>query len=554
MNVRLDGLWALFLVGCCSLGCSSDDADAEGRAPAYGYPSSGDESLYAGIGGSSSAPTGGGVLLVDAGEMEERVEAGDRYEAVGTNPFVIAASDPLSTFGADVDTASYDLFRRDVGDGLLPDPESVRLEEYVNYFDYGYEAPAADAEHPFALHLAAAPGLFDRDTVMLRVGIQAELPPADGAKRPTNLVFLIDTSGSMTSADKLPLVKYTLTQALEVLDPADTVAIVTYAGSTRVALPPTPVAEASVIADAIASFEAGGSTAGAAGLELAYAQAEVAFIEGGINHVLLCTDGDFNVGPSSTAELVAMIEEKRATGITLTVLGYGSGNLNDAMMELVSNKGNGVYGVMTDEVSVAKYVDERLLSTMNFVAKDMKLQVELNPELVYAYRLLGYENRAIADEQFRDDAIDAGEVGAGHSVTALYELVLQGQEIPAVEGAPEPLDGAAYDGAVEVDAADLVMVKIRYKDVDATETDEAYEVSASLAPDDVAASEAEVDAGFQWAIAIAALAEILKDSPYADPSQLEVIGAVAARPGFDGDPDKEEFESLFATASALLDP
>ncbi len=538
------GFASLLVLGCFATACAFAASDDDDGAAAY----------YGGPGPTSAGTTAGAPL--PAGEQYDAVaaplSAGDRYDAVGTNPFVITASDPLSTFAADVDTASYDLFRRDIADGVLPDPASVRLEEYVNYFDYGYAPPATDAEHPFSLDLAAAPGLFDRDTVLLRIGIQAAPPPADGEKRPANLVFLIDTSGSMTSADKLPLVKYTLSQTLEVLEPTDTVAIVTYAGSTGVRLPPTPVANAEAILRVIQSLESAGSTAGAAGLELAYAQAQAGFIEGGINHVLLCTDGDFNVGPSSTAELVAMIEEERRTGVTLTVLGYGSGNLNDAMMEAISNKGNGVYGVMTDEVSVSNYVAERLLSTMNFIAKDMKLQVELNPALVYAYRLLGYENRAIADDDFRDDAIDAGEVGAGHSVTALYELVLAGHELPAATGAPAPVDGAAYTGPVEVAPEDLVTVKIRYKDVDATETDPAYEVAASLAPEAIGASEAELDASFQLAIAVASFAEILKQSPYADPDRLSTIGAVLARPAFDGDPDQEELESLFGTAVELM--
>ncbi|MBN2195272.1 MAG: von Willebrand factor type A domain-containing protein [Polyangiaceae bacterium] len=532
MSKNCLGIASLVALGCFSSACASLKSMDDGAG--------------------SDSRNAGPTITTGEEDVVDPIPAGDRYEAVGTNPFVITASDPLSTFGADVDTASYDLFRRDIADGVLPDPASVRLEEYVNYFDYGYEAPAADAEHPFSLDLEAAPGLFDHDTVMLRIGLQAMLPPADGEKRPANLVFLIDTSGSMMDTDKLPLVQYTLSQTLEILDPTDTVSVVTYAGSTSVRLPPTPVANFEAIMDVIQSLESGGSTAGAAGLELAYAQAQAGFVEGGINHVLLCTDGDFNVGPSSTAELVAMIEEERRSGVTLTVLGYGSGNLNDAMMEAISNKGNGVYGVMTDQVSVANYVAERMLSTMNFIAKDMKLQVELNPALVYAYRLLGYENRAIADEEFRDDTIDAGEVGAGHSVTALYELVLAGHEIPTAAGGPAPLDGAVYTGPVEVAPEDLVAVKIRYKDVDATETEPAHEVVASLAPEAVGASEAELDVSFQFATAVASFAEILKNSPYADPEHLSTIAAVAARPAFDGDPDKEEFESLFGAAVELL--
>lgn len=520
------GLLGLVGIGALTLGCSSIATDDGGMAEWSGVP---------------------GVTM-DAADAEGPSSA--TYEAVGTNPFVMTAHDPLSTFAADVDTASYDIFRRDAQAGTLPPPESVRLEEWVNYFDYGYEAPASDAAVPFAIHLAAAPSLFQPDTVMLRVGIQGRAAKPEEPKRAANLVFLVDVSGSMSSSDKLPLVKLTLLETLDVLDPTDTLSIVTYAGSTRVALEPTPISERATIERVIESFEAGGSTAGAAGLDLAYDQATAGFIEGGINHVLLCTDGDFNVGPSSAAELVDIIEEKRRSGVTFTALGFGYGN--DAMMELISNKGNGVYGVMTDEDAVIRYVHERLLSTMDFIAKDMKLQIEFNPERVLAYRLLGYENRAIEDDQFRDDAIDAGEIGAGHSVTALYELVLAGNDVPAPAGAPPIEDGASFAGVPEIAATDLAIVKVRYKRVDATEADPAMEVSASIAPAEVAANEALLDAAFQWALSVASLAEIVKKSPFADPTRLDLIQAILARPVFDGDPDKDELETLIGSVARQL--
>ena len=234
------------------------------------------------------------------------------------------------------------------------------------------------------------------------------------------------------------------------------------------------------------------------------------------------------------------------------MLGFGSGNLNDAMMEAITNAGNGVYGVISSSEQASRYVEERLLSTMTFIAKDMKLQIEFNPAEVYAYRLLGYENRAIADTQFRDDTVDAGEVGAGHRVTAIYELVLDGGTIPVPEGAPEPEEGDPYSGEVEVDPEDFVLVKVRYKDVDATEEDPAYEVSASLAPEDVAESYGALDTDFQWAVAVAAFAEILKESPYADVSQLSYIDKIVTNEAQADDPDRVEFASLFTTAQELL--
>lgn len=475
---------------------------------------------------------------------------GDKYVPPGTNPFVLTRHDPLSTFGADVDTASYDVFRRDVNLGGLPRPDSVRLEEYVNSFSYDYPAPAAGAAHPFQISLAAAQQVLSRSTVLLRVGIQAVTPPAQ-AKRPTNLVFLVDVSGSMQSADKLPLVQQVLRQTLDLLAPTDTVAVVTYAGDTRVRLPPTAVRDRAVITRVIDGLSASGGTAGAAGIDLAYAQAAQGMMDGGINHVLLCTDGDFNVGPSSTADLIKLIRTKRNMGITLTVLGFGVGNLNDHLMESVSNAGDGTYGVISNELQASQYVQQRLLSTIVHVAKDMKIQVEMNPERVAAYRLLGYEDRNIADTNFRNDVIDGGEVGDGHRVTALYELVLAGQPVPSAAAAPAPTDGPASVAPREVMATDLVLVKVRYKPVAASDATPASEVAQALPADVIAEGLAQADADLQWSVAIAAYAELLKQSPYADAAFLpeieRIVTAQAAR-----DVDRGEFAALFAKAKAKL--
>ncbi len=493
----------------------------------------------------------GGEYASNGSLAEPWPNEGDNYDAVGTNPFTLTAHDPLSTFAADVDTASYDLFVRDIEAGALPQPDSVRLEEYVNSFRYDYEAPADDAADPFSLFLDAAPSVLN-DTTTLRVGMQAVQPPPE-EKRPANLVFLVDISGSMTSSEKLPLVKQVLRQTLGILDPTDTVSIVTYAGSTGVALVPTPVSQRAQIEAVINGFEAGGSTAGAAGIDLAYGQAQNAFLEGGINHVILCSDGDFNVGPASTEELVELIEQKRTSGITLTVLGFGVGNLNDAMMEMISNKGNGIYGVISSERSAARYVEERMLSSFNIVAKDVKLQVEFNPEHVLAYRLLGYENRAINDDDFRDDGIDAGEIGAGHQVTALYELVLTGKPIPAPSEAPAIVDGEPFAGEREIDAADMALVKIRYKQPAATAEDIAQEVSASIATADIAPLLQSADPDLAWALSIAAFAEIIKGSPYADKQSLPTISdIVAADAKTDG--YRLEFAEHFAVATGLIEP
>ena len=510
------------------------------------YEGPGGDYYYSGMDASSGGMDTGGVPE----EPEPLDDKGDKYEDPGTNPFVLAAHDPLSTFATDVDTASYDLFRRDILEGFLPSKESVRIEEYVNFFAYGYEAPAPDSDIPFAISLEAAPSPATHETTLLRVGIKGRVPPPE-EKKAANLVFLVDVSGSMSASNKLPLVKVILKEALKVLDPTDRLSIVTYAGSTEVVLPSTPISSNTTIVSAIDNLGAGGSTWGAGGIELAYKQAEAGFIEGGINHVLLCTDGDFNVGASGNDELVKLIEEKRKSGITLTVLGFGIGNLNDSMMEAITNAGNGTYSVIADEDQAIDYVHDRLLSNLVYIAKDVKIQVELNPALVHAYRLLGYENRAIADNDFKNDKVDAGEIGAGHTVTALYELVLTGDDIPMAEGAPPAEDGAEFDGELEVAATDLCLVKVRYKDVDATEEDPARQVDAGLAAADVKESLQGTSGDFKWAAAIAAFAEILKESVYADPSLLPTIEELVTT-NAGSDPDRKEFLSLFGGAKTLL--
>ncbi|MCU0662935.1 MAG: von Willebrand factor type A domain-containing protein [Myxococcota bacterium] len=521
------GVWSMLAAGIlASAGCGMDDASDSANL----------------------IDTSGGSYDEDFGAPA--TNEGDKYEAVGTNPFVLTAHDPFSTFAADVDSASYDIFRRDISSGILPHPASVRLEEFVNYFHYDYPAPSVDAEHPFSITVSAAPGLFDRDTSLLRVAIAAENPPPS-EKKPANLVFLIDTSGSMSDENKLPLVQHLLVKALDVLEPGDRVSIVTYAGFTGLALGSTDVENKAVIEEAIESFTAQGSTAGAAGIDLAYEQAAAGFIQGGINHIILCTDGDFNVGPYTDQELVSLIEEKRDSGVTLTVLGFGRGNLNDSMMEKLSNAGNGNYAVISGTKQADDYVENRLLGNLVVVAKDMKIQVEFNPEHVFAYRLLGYENRAIADEDFTDDTVDAGEVGAGHRVTALYEIVPEGKSIPMVVNAPEIEDGEPEQGEREVGEQELVLVKVRYKSPEAQTDDPAFAVSASLSSGALRDELSQADADFQYAVAVAAFAEILKESPYAAPGALEQISEILAQQSF-ADPQREELKNLFETASSLL--
>jgi Ca-activated chloride channel family protein len=474
-----------------------------------------------------------------------------KFEAPGTNPYVIAAGDPQSTFAVDVDTASYDIFRQYIEMNMLPSKDSVRLEEYVNYFPYDYPQPAHDSPTPFAIAVDAAPNPFTPETTLLSIGIKAREAGPD-TKKPANLVFLVDVSGSMSNNNKLPLVKKVLTESLEVLEATDTVSIVAYSGHVAVKLGPTPVSKKKTIKEKINALSASGSTAGGQALQLAYTQAANGFIDGGINHILLCTDGDFNVGISGTDALVSFIEEKRKTGITLTALGFGTNNLNDAMMEAVTNAGNGIYAVIANEDQAIAYVNKRLLSTMTHVAKDVKFQIEFNPEQVYAYRLLGYENRALEDHQFLDDKVDAGEVGTGHTVTALYELVLAGGELPTVEGAPEPLNNSELsDVVLDVKPDELCLVKIRYKHVEATEDDEAFQVERGLSASMIHPTLGDASGDLQWAAAVAAFSEILKESPYGNIDYENTITElIEANAGDDG--DRLEFHSLMTTAFQML--
>jgi Ca-activated chloride channel family protein len=542
--------------GAMSMGgrASSGGALGSGGASSRGGSTSmGGSTMVSAADAGAARADAGAAPSPDSGVATDtlvRADSGDKFTPVGTNPFVMTTHDPFSTFAADVDTASYDIFRRDASQGLLPAASSVRLEEYVNYFSYDYPAPIEGSPYPFQISLAAANQVFDRGTALLRVGIQAMQPPPF-VKKATNLVFLLDVSGSMADANKLPLVQKLILATLDQLDASDHVSLVTYSTTAKVVLGTTSMEKKADVAAAVAALSASGSTAGADGLGLAYAQAEAGFIAGGINHIVLCTDGDFNVGPSSTTELLSIIRGKRSTGVTLTVLGFGSGNLNDAMMEAVADAGNGMYSVIIDEASAKDYAANKILASITHVAKDMKIQVEFNPDKVVAYRLLGYEDRAIADQNFRNDATDAAEIGAGHRVTALYEMVLTGGTVPVAAGAPVPDDGEASSLPREVGAADFVLVKVRYKTVDATDATPAIEIAGSLPAVLLAEGLGAADADMQWATAVAALAEMLKTSPYADKSFLPTISAIATQQA-GRDPYRAEFAGLLAKIAGKL--
>ncbi|BDB23634.1 hypothetical protein Tamer19_27190 [Cupriavidus sp. TA19] len=378
----------------------------------------------------------------------------ERYGQIEENSVKLVAQAPVSTFSIDVDTGSYSNMRRLLNAGRLPPADAVRVEELLNYFPYDYGQPADG--RPFAVHTALAPAPWHPSNVLLRIGIKGK-DIASGALPPANLVFLVDVSGSMDSPDKLPLLKSSLKLLVNKLRAQDRITLVTYASGTRVALPPTPGSDKTAISAAIDQLVAGGSTAGASGIALAYQAAQQGYIAGGINRVLLATDGDFNVGVTDFRQLKGMVEEKRKSGVSLSTLGFGTGNYNEQLMEQLADAGDGAYSYIDNLMEGNKVLVNEVSSTLATIARDVKIQVEFNPATVKEYRLIGYENRMLAREDFNNDKVDAGDIGAGHTVTALYELTLAGQ--------PGLVDPLRYQPATPANGRDgeLAHVKLRYK-------------------------------------------------------------------------------------------
>ncbi|WP_414815046.1 vWA domain-containing protein [Rhizobium sp. IY2] len=402
----------------------------------------------------SPAPPADGPIQI------QRDPGRERFANAAANPIKSVATDPVSTFSADVDSASYSFVRRSLTGGAMPDPQSVRVEEMINYFPYDWPGPD-NADQPFKATVTVMPTPWNRDTELMHVAIKGyDIAPATTPR--ANLVFLIDVSGSMDEPDKLPLLKSAFRLLVNRLKADDTVSIVTYAGNAGTVLAPTRVAEKSKILSAIDGLEPGGSTGGAEGIEAAYDLAKQAFVKDGVNRVMLATDGDFNVGPSSDEDLKRIIEEKRKDGIFLTVLGFGRGNLNDSLMQTLAQNGNGSAAYIDTLAEAQKTLVEEAGSTLFPIASDVKFQVEFNPERIAEYRLIGYETRALNREDFNNDRVDAGDIGSGHSVTAIYEITPKGS--PAVMN-----DDLRYGDKAPAETADaaredeLAFVKMRYK-------------------------------------------------------------------------------------------
>ncbi|WP_406693656.1 VWA domain-containing protein [Singulisphaera sp. Ch08] len=409
-----------------------------------------------GMGGRFDLMAGGMPPAQEPSEAKVTMTTED-YSRIEDNPFLRVVQNPLSTFSIDVDTASYANVRRFLGQGMWPPKDAVRIEELLNYFTYDDPSPTGD--DPFSVRIEVAGCPWNAEHRLARIGIKGR--PIEQDKRPlSNLVFLIDVSGSMQDANKLPLLKASLQRLVEQLGENDRVAIVVYAGASGLVLPSTSCLDKQVILSALEQLQSGGSTNGGAGIQLAYDTAVSHFIRGGTNRVILATDGDFNVGISSEGDLTRLIEEKAKSGVFLSVLGFGMGNYKDANLEKLADKGNGNYAYIDTAREAEKVFVEELSSTLVTIAKDVKIQVEFNPSKVGAYRLIGYENRLLKKEDFNDDRKDAGEIGAGHHVTALYELVPPGKETGLAE-----VDALKYqqpDGSKST-SNECLTVKLRYK-------------------------------------------------------------------------------------------
>jgi Ca-activated chloride channel family protein len=467
-------------------------------------------------------------------------EARERYSQLTDNPVRQVAEAPVSTFSIDVDTGSYSNVRRMLNAGQLPPADAVRVEELINYFPYDYALPKDD--RPFAVHSEMAPAPWNAERVLLRVGIKGQ-DVAKQALPPANVVFLVDVSGSMNSADKLPLLKSALKLLVAQMRAQDRISLVTYASGTRVILPPTPGTEKATISAAIDALQAGGSTAGASGIQLAYAAAQQSFVKGGINRILLATDGDFNVGIADTRQLKSMIEEKRKSGISLSTLGFGTGNYNEAMMEQIADVGDGAYSYIDNLMEGHKVLVNELTSTLATIARDVKVQIEFNPAVVKEYRLIGYENRQLAREDFNNDQVDAGDIGAGHTVTALYELTLAGSKASV-----DPLRYARQASVESPLGNELGHLKLRYKQPGSS-TSELIDFPlqrSAIKALDAASSE------FRFASAVAAYGQLLRGGKYTgDWRYADVRKLALANTGSDPYGYRGEFLRLLDLAAAL---
>jgi len=475
-------------------------------------------------------------IATDSVNPKHNTEA---YDKIVENPFLRTLENPVSTFAVDVDKASYSNCRRYLNGNQLPPTDAVRIEEFINYFDYTYPQPTE--EHPFATIIEKSKCPWNEKHDLLLIGLKGK-ETALSSIPPANLVFLLDVSGSMESPEKLPLLKMSLKLLLEKLRPTDKVAIVVYAGAAGVVLPSTEVREKEKIMNAFEKLKAGGSTAGGEGIIKAYQIAQENFIKDGFNRVILATDGDFNIGASSDSEMERLIEEKRKTGIFITVLGFGMGNYKDSKMEKIADAGNGNYAYIDNILEAKKVLNTEMWRTLYAIAKDVKIQIEFNPAKVKGYRLIGYENRMLRREDFNDDKKDAGEIGAGHTVTALYEIIPaeSTEEIPGS-------DNLEYQNTKVVKSDNVMTLKLRYKKPD-QETSILMEKRLKDADMQVSTT----SNNFNWAATVAGFAMLLRKSEFKGSTTYSTLLEKAKlHKGTDVDGYRTEMITLIEKAEAL---
>ena len=466
----------------------------------------------------------------------------ENYQHFDENPVRLAGEESVSTFSIDVDTASYSNVRRFLNAGSLPPENAVRVEELINYFSYAYPVPETVGQ-PFTITTEVATAPWNADKLLMQIGIKGYEVPAE-KRPPANLVFLIDVSGSMNSPDKLPLLKNALKLLTRQMTADDRISMVVYAGSSGVVLEPTAGDRQPEILMALDRLSAGGSTNGASGIRLAYQMAELGFIESGINRIMLATDGDFNVGTVNFDALIDLVERQRASGISLTTLGFGTGNYNDHLMEQLADSGNGNYAYIDTLIESRKVLVDQLGSTLQTIAKDVKIQVEFNPGVVAEYRLIGYENRMLRREDFNNDKIDAGEIGAGHTVTALYELTLVTSGARLID----PLRYGSAESAGIRRGNEIAFVRLRYK---APEGEKSRLIERIVDRNDIQ-SLAEAGAELRFAASVAAFGQILKGGDYVGEYDLARVAELAtgAR-GTDRYGYRTEFLNLVRLADSL---
>lgn len=435
----------------------------------------------------------------------------DKFAPIEDNGVTSVAETPVSTFSIDVDTGAYAVVRRFLNQGQLPPTDAVRIEELINYFDYNY-LPPSDGEQPFSVSTEISRTPWNKSSRLVQIGIKGR--EIERKSRPaTNLVFLIDVSGSMSSQDKLPLLKSAFRLLVNQLDARDRVSMVVYAGASGVVLEPTPGSEKGKIMAALEQLSAGGSTHGSAGIKLAYAMAEQGRIKDGINRVILATDGDFNVGTVNHEQLIDLIELERAKGITLTTLGFGQGNYNDHLMEQLADKGNGNYAYIDTINEARKVLVEELSATLETIARDVKIQIEWNPAVVSEYRLIGYENRVLAQEDFNNDKVDAGDIGAGHTVTALYEITLVGEK-----GRLDPLRYSTDKKNSKGKTGEIAFLKLRYKEPEGSNSNLITKpIRLSTIIDDIK----QTSDNFRFSAAVAGFGQLLRGGRYTESFNYE---------------------------------